>query len=913
MAWSTATAAGGPFAAHQIIEPPSGTGTPSGTVTDGGDSTPLSGASVSPYPSGGDVLEAQTAAQDFALDAIAPVTDLSITRSGTDAQLSWSVPGDEVESYELWRGTTPYFVAAPVDGEATPVDMEMCALIGDTITCTNAAAIGDPAVNYFYLVLAVGASGDRSVPSNRVGEFDFALEQGGGGATEPTLTPTETSTLTPTDTPTAPLPTDTPTASPTDTATPTATPTAPVPTDTPTPTETSTDAPTATATTTPTATHTPTVTPTATEAHTYWYVDNAAHGANNGTSWRDAWESFADIDWGTGGVTSGDTLYISGGSSSKTYYEMLAVGASGGADHLITIDVGANSPSPSGHEGAVIIDGESSRHAGIYINGKAYIRINGLSRSDYKLLVRNHVTDTTGSVDINNASYVHADYIKIDIATDRGVFLDNADHSRVRGCDIRTGSVSNATETDGVYAQFGNDNVVEDNVVVLGNSGTNHNDALQAANGENRLIVRNNWLEWTNGRGNSLSQGFIIEDSSDWVYFYNNVVLGSSENPYQAALFKEADPGGIYYIWNNTIVAQHPTGVALNLLNCTDDEIGEIKNNLIISPGHYAIFSLEAPMASKVDYNDLYTGGQYIAYINGSKTWAQYRAEGYDAHGYNLYPYYDTSDGYRLTGSSACCIDSGATLSSHFNTDRDGLTRPIGLAWDIGAYEYEATSTPAPTDTPTATPTFTPTATPIATPTDTPTTTPTATPTVTSTATPTVPPPTDAPTVPPTDTPTATPTVPPPTVTSTATPTVPPPTDAPTVPPTDTPTATPTTPTTDTPTVPPPTDTPTLPPPTETPIVPPPPTAVAPDSAPAGGSAVLAGLEAGSGAEEGYGARSSAARPAACAAGTPAPFSRFSYFPLVWQGWNGPQPLPNLVVDHVSLRMRGYDGSCVTK
>lgn len=132
-------------------------------------------------------VRAQTATKDFALDAVPRVTDLRIARSGMDAQLRWSVPGAQVDSYELWRGTTPYFVAPSVDDKVTLVDMEMCDLIEGTVTCTDAAAFGDPAVNTFYVVLAVGASGERSAPSNRVGEFDFALEQGGRGnhATHP--------------------------------------------------------------------------------------------------------------------------------------------------------------------------------------------------------------------------------------------------------------------------------------------------------------------------------------------------------------------------------------------------------------------------------------------------------------------------------------------------------------------------------------------------------------------------------------------------------------------------------------------------------------------------------------------------------------------------------------------------------
>src|SRR4030042_867425 len=38
--------------------------------------------------------------------------------------------------------------------------------------------------------------------------------------------------------------------------------------------------------------------------------------------------------------------------------------------------------------------------------------------------------------------------------------------------------------------------------------------------------------------------------------------------------------------------------------------------------------------------------------------------------------------------SSSPAIDHGATLSSFFTTDLEGTTRPVGVAWDIGAYEY---------------------------------------------------------------------------------------------------------------------------------------------------------------------------------------------------------------------------------
>jgi hypothetical protein len=73
------------------------------------------------------------------------------------------------------------------------------------------------------------------------------------------------------------------------------------------------------------------------------------------------------------------------------------------------------------------------------------------------------------------------------------------------------------------------------------------------------------------------------------------------------------------------------------------------------------------------------------------------------------------------------------------NLDQRGVTRPIGVHCDIGAYEALPQSTATPTATPTISPTPTLTPTPTRTPTNTPTRTATSTPTAALTATPTVP------------------------------------------------------------------------------------------------------------------------------------------------------------------------------
>jgi len=89
------------------------------------------------------------------------------------------------------------------------------------------------------------------------------------------------------------------------------------------------------------------------------YVDKYASGGNNGTSWSDAWPSFAAIEWGL--LNPGDFLYISGGADSLLYYELLHIPAIKGTEaNNITIIAGKYAPNPSGHSGRVIIDGSGN-------------------------------------------------------------------------------------------------------------------------------------------------------------------------------------------------------------------------------------------------------------------------------------------------------------------------------------------------------------------------------------------------------------------------------------------------------------------------------------------------------------------------------------------------------------------------
>src|ERR1700758_1367225 len=92
------------------------------------------------------------------------------------------------------------------------------------------------------------------------------------------------------------------------------------------------------------------------------YIDNTAtKGANNGTSWANAWTSFSAVP---GSLSAGDIVYISGGASGQTYggaqqFPHVTGGVSG---NPITFKVGQD----AAHSGMVTFDGGGTNNQWIF-------------------------------------------------------------------------------------------------------------------------------------------------------------------------------------------------------------------------------------------------------------------------------------------------------------------------------------------------------------------------------------------------------------------------------------------------------------------------------------------------------------------------------------------------------------------
>jgi hypothetical protein len=86
-------------------------------------------------------------------------------------ELRWTQAG--IVRYEVYRSTNPYFTpdgGSLLDGNVPAP--------GPGHQATFSDPFGAPRVNYYYVVLAVGAGEVKSPASNRVGAFHFPLTPG---------------------------------------------------------------------------------------------------------------------------------------------------------------------------------------------------------------------------------------------------------------------------------------------------------------------------------------------------------------------------------------------------------------------------------------------------------------------------------------------------------------------------------------------------------------------------------------------------------------------------------------------------------------------------------------------------------------------------------------------------------------
>lgn len=476
---------------------------------------------------------------------------------------------------------------------------------------------------------------------------------------------------------------------------------------------------------------------------TNWYVDSAASGSNNGATWTNAWESFSDIVWGVGGIVAGDTLYISGGSTSKTYTSTLTVGASGTAESPISIKVGQD----SGHIGRVIFDfdsyGDSAPNiSGISLGTYDFITVNGSYNGAHNLTIknlRNTTTSGNGSgiaggfgegISINYVEILNTNNcINYTQPTDIEVSYSNF---QARG-DAAVRLVSSVKNGFDVHKIHHNQIEILTNTVtgsgpdgiVCGNSCSMYDNTIEvvrtteatSAQHSDMFVLDGDYFKVYNNETINVGDSVVhmtrwSDPSTEYIYIYNNLFrIETTMDTYPEFIRHYSDTSSMVdvKIMNNTFIdnssdAQtipiqfsygtlNPTGTGLEYKNNIHINLGD--RNAIISVAESTGFTSGSwEFANNVYYNDeAITGAVSIFYRGVSYTMSEWVSAGIETNPslsqptFDSYEYQSPSNRLGLPESDTVAKDQGEDLSSYFTTDILGRQRPSGSAWDIGAFE----------------------------------------------------------------------------------------------------------------------------------------------------------------------------------------------------------------------------------
>ncbi len=444
--------------------------------------------------------------------------------------------------------------------------------------------------------------------------------------------------------------------------------------------------------------------PTASVDAALWYVDGSATGANDGTSWANAWTGVSLIS----GVNDGDTIYISGGpsGSSQTYPTTDKWAPAGGsAGSPITYQIGQD----SAHNGTAIFSGSSGSGGWIDAN-LSYVVISG-DAGDGKMhfAVTNYGWPGDGNNDLDvRFSYINFGQLGGNFKFNPGTGIE-FDHNYA--------FVNDPGASDFIYMngsiQAWDSIKIHDNTIYLprldgtvNSSGGNGADCLEGSG--DGVSFYNNHIEGytTNYTGNEHQDGWQPLGG-----YYCKAYGNTFVNIANYAIFGDAYYSDFQHFWvyNNVVVLSDPAlrntqGIAIGPDGGAYANLGRwpnmvdvvIANNVIDSVEGGAAISLwnPPPAAASVFTNCLVannilvdSGGpqldpSVVTADNVSLTSAQ------AVNSFLSYTYNSANNNYHLIAGARSLIGTGANESAYFTTDKDGRGRPASGAWDIGAYQY---------------------------------------------------------------------------------------------------------------------------------------------------------------------------------------------------------------------------------
>jgi len=379
-----------------------------------------------------------------------------------------------------------------------------------------------------------------------------------------------------------------------------------------------------------------------------WYVDNAVATSGTGQSWSTAWKNLANINWVS--VKPGDTVYISGGTTSKTYYESLYPLASGTANNPIKITRGIT----AGHTGTPIISVTGTTSRALWLtrssnNNQNYLEVSYLKfkgeRADGIIVI--------GSQSYNSTYGTVLSHNEIEHPLGLGIKVENVYNTKILNNYIYTGPTDFNDDVDGIYvAGPGNNIEIGFNKIFAqstrGDAGVvgAHNDGIQISSSpKDRLIA------WGTGGVTSIHDNFLLQNPPSYINQTAGMFLNSLDGDYQIHNNILVNTAGTWnhmiYLGNNGVTTRHITANVTNNTIVLNNGLmypfetkgvysASFRNNKIYKPaGDHAIFIRDTNTILDIDYNHYYlksTTLKQVSFGSVSKSWSEWQNMGYDLH-----------------------------------------------------------------------------------------------------------------------------------------------------------------------------------------------------------------------------------------------------------------------------------------
>ncbi len=470
---------------------------------------------------------------------------------------------------------------------------------------------------------------------------------------------------------------------------------------------------------------------------TVYYLDNAANGSDSGLSISNAFTSF---DKAMAVVKSGDTLLISGGNNSKTYFLNSTIKLPSNFKFAVIPD--------DGHNGKVIIDGQDIVTPLIELKNQSNITIDGGINGKRHLIFQNWGGTANGKkpstavsgygtgklisdltiryIEIINDDTICSASDCSDIVLKRCAHLGRTgggtliEHNYFEGCIrenlvLGTGGKNKSRSYEDNIVQYnefkgfrrpGNGKGGPDGIKGGGNTTIRFNkiyhEGLQNAeynpshSYEDGIQLLYPYNKVYGNLVYGYSQGAIRTDaispsySTKNLFIYNNVLYSTGKWGAQRGIALDGGIGGFYnvHIYNNTIVDFSYRGILIGTKPKTKTaEINIFNNILVDSPlvvktnGDTSLVTIDYNLCLDKSYNH-----------GGCETQEHdpYRPE--KSFNFTRHSFGSTNNDLSLIGTDNMAIGAGKELSSFFTNDYLNMSR--NEIWDLGAIKYSSNKFP---------------------------------------------------------------------------------------------------------------------------------------------------------------------------------------------------------------------------